>query len=420
MSEKMTTEKDAQQVTDIDYAECAVPKWNRRRFITMFMIMLGFTFFSASMWVGQEMAAGLDFWGFVKALLLGGVILGVYTGLLGYVGAETGLSLDLLSVRAFGEKGSYLPSAMISFTQIGWFGVGVAMFALPVSKELFGESTAVEWVLIIVAGACMTASAYFGIKSLTVVSYIAVPLVAILGTVAMIMAVQQGDGTIIDQFAVSSGSLTVVGGAGLAIGSFVSGGTATPNFTRFAKNGKEGTIATVVAFFIGNSLMFFFGAIAYIFVGGNDIFEVMIRLGLFYLAILVLGLNIWTTNDNALYSAGLGLANIFHQKKKPMVLISGVIGTLLSVWLYYNFCGWLNILNCTLPPVGIILVLSYFMNKKAYDTDTVRSATVNWFAVAGVVLGALVANVVTWGIASINGMVVAAVCYVVGEMIKKK
>lgn len=420
MSEKMTTEKDAQQVTDIDYAECAVPKWNRRRFITMFMIMLGFTFFSASMWVGQEMAAGLDFWGFVKALLLGGVILGVYTGLLGYVGAETGLSLDLLSVRAFGEKGSYLPSAMISFTQIGWFGVGVAMFALPVSKELFGESTAVEWVLIIVAGACMTASAYFGIKSLTVVSYIAVPLVAILGTVAMIMAVQQGDGTIIDQFAVSSGSLTVVGGAGLAIGSFVSGGTATPNFTRFAKNGKEGTIATVVAFFIGNSLMFFFGAIAYIFVGGNDIFEVMIRLGLFYLAILVLGLNIWTTNDNALYSAGLGLANIFHQKKKPMVLISGVIGTLLSVWLYYNFCGWLNILNCTLPPVGIILVLSYFMNKKAYDTDTVRIATVNWFAVAGVVLGALVANVVTWGIASINGMVVAAVCYVVGEMIKKK
>ena len=72
----------------------------------------------------------------------------------------------------------------------------------------------------------------------------------------------------------------------------------------------------------------------------------MIRLNLFYMAILVLGLNIWTTNDNALYSAGLGLANIFR-KKKPMVLISGIIGTLLSVWLYYNFCNWLNVLNCT-------------------------------------------------------------------------
>ena len=293
------------------------------------------------------------------------------------------------------------------------------MFAIPVARELFGGSTAVEWVLILIAGACMTASAYFGIKSLTIISYIAVPLVAILGTVAMIMAVRQGDGTIVDQFAKSSGSLSVIGGAGLAIGSFVSGGTATPNFTRFAKNGKQGTIATVVAFFIGNSLMFFFGAISYIFVGGNDIFEVMIRLNLFYLAILVLGLNIWTTNDNALYTAGLGLTNIFNKRKKPMVLISGVIGTLLSVWLYYNFCGWLNILNCTLPPVGIILVLSYFMNKKAYDTDTVKMVTVNWFAVAGVILGAIVANAVTWGIASINGMAVAAVCYVIGELVNK-
>lgn len=56
----MTTANSAEQgKVDIDFAECAVPKWSRRRFVTMFMIMLGFTFFSASMWVGQEMAAGL-------------------------------------------------------------------------------------------------------------------------------------------------------------------------------------------------------------------------------------------------------------------------------------------------------------------------------------------------------------------------
>ena len=410
------------KTTDVDYAEIAVPAEGRRGFITMFMIMLGFTFFSASMWAGQEMAAGLDFWGFVKALILGGVILGIYTGLLGYVGAKTGLSMDLLARKAFGERGSCISSAMISFTQIGWFGVGVAMFALPVSKELLGGSEAAMWILVILAGGCMTASAYFGIESLTVISYIAVPLVGILGTVAMVMAVSRGDGTIIDQFAVSSGSLSVIGGAGLVIGSFVSGGTATPNFTRFAKDAKTGTVATVVAFFLGNSLMFFFGAIAYIFVGGNDIFEVMLRLGLFQLAVIVLGLNIWTTNDNALYSAGLGLANIFHQKKKPMVLVSGIIGTVLSVWLYNNFCGWLNILNCTLPPVGIILVMSYFMNREAYEkhAEEKNPVNVNWFAVGGVILGAIVANILNWGIASINGMAVAAICYVIGWFVHRK
>jgi cytosine permease len=252
-----------------------------------------------------------------------------------------------------------------------------------------------------------------------VISYVAVPLVAVLGTVAMVMAVQRGDGTIVDQFAVSSGSLTIIQGAGLVVGSFVSGGTATPNFSRFAKNGKVGAVTTVVAFFIGNSLMFFFGGVSSIFVGGNDIFEVMIRLNLFYLAILVLGLNIWTTNDNALYSAGLGLANIFNQKKKPMVLLSGIIGTVAAVWLYYNFCNWLNILNCTLPPVGIILVLGYFMHKEDYVDDSKEIKIVDWFAVIGVVLGAVVANLLNWGIASINGMVIAAVCYLVGQVINK-
>ncbi len=400
---------------DVDFADRAVPAENRKGMLTMFMVMLGFTFFSASMWVGQELAEGLDFWGFLRSLLLGGIILGVYTGLLGYVGAKTGLSLDLLSQRAFGIKGSYLPSAMISFTQIGWFGVGLAMFAIPVSKELLGGSSAAMWGLVILAGVCMTCSAYFGIDSLTIVSYVAVPLVAVLGTAAMIMAIRQGDGTIIDQFAASSGTLSVIGGAGLVVGSFVSGGTATPNFARFAKDAKSGVVTTVVAFFIGNSLMFFFGAVSSIFVGGNDIFEVMIRLNLFYLAVLVLGLNIWTTNDNALYSAGLGLANIFHQKKKPMVLISGAIGTVAAVWLYYNFCNWLNILNCTLPPVGIILVLSYFMNRKVYEAQEPKLPSVNWWAVIGVVLGAVVANVLHWGVASINGMVVAAVCYAAGE-----
>ena len=408
---KMTKTNTNETVTDIDFADRAVENSSKKGFVTMFMIMLGFTFFSASMWAGQQMAAGLDFYGFIGSLILGGIILGAYTGLLGYVGAKTGLSMDLLAKKAFGEKGSYLSSAMISFTQIGWFGVGIAMFAIPVSSEIFGGSTFAKWALVIIAGVCMTASAYFGIKSLTIISYIAVPLVAILGTVAMIMAV--------DQFAVSSGSLTVIGGAGLVIGSFVSGGTATPNFTRFAKNATIGTVATVVAFFIGNSLMFFFGAVSYIFVGGNDIFEVMIRLNLFYMALLVLGLNIWTTNDNALYTAGLGLANIFHQKKKPMVLISGIIGTILSVWLYYNFCNWLNVLNCTLPPVGAILVLSYFLNKKAYEDDSLPAEKVNWFAVAGVILGAIVANVLNWGISSINGMVVAVVCYLIGYFVKK-
>ena len=409
---------------DIDYTATTVAREGRKSNLSMFMVMLGFTFFSASMWAGQNLAAGLDFKGFILALLLGGAILGAYTGALGFIGAESGMTLDMLARRSFGSKGSWLPSAMISFTQIGWFGVGLAMFAIPIAKELLGLEVTPEHMplagygLVLLAGVLMTASAYFGIKSLTIVSYVAVPLVAVMGTVAMILAVKRGDATLIEQFAAGTKDMSIITGAGLVIGSFVSGGTATPNFSRFAKNGKIGAIVTVVAFFLGNSLMFFFGAVSSIYVGGNDIFEVMLNLGLFWSAIIVLGLNIWTTNDNALYSSGLGLSNIFGFPKKAMVLVGGIIGTLTAVWLYWNFCGWLNILNCTLPPVGIILIISYFKNRKAYLDGTFEIKTVNWFAVAGVIGGAIVANLVPWGIASINGMAVAAVIYLAGETLK--
>jgi len=411
---------------DYDYTAGKVAQTGRKSNLSMFMIMLGFTFFSASMWVGQEMAVGLDFKGFLLAMLLGGIILGAYTGALGYIGAESGLTLDLLARKSFGTKGSWLPSAMISFTQMGWFGVGLAMFAIPVAKEIMGLDVTPEhmpvlgYVLVAVAGILMTASAYYGIKSLTIISYVAVPMVAILGTVAMILAITRGDAGLVEQFSRGTKDLSVIAGAGLVVGSFVSGGTATPNFTRFAKNARVGLWVTVIAFFIGNSLMFLFGAVSSIYAGGNDIFEVMLNLNLFYVAILVLGLNIWTTNDNALYSCGLGLSNITGFSKKTMVLVSGLIGTVAAVWLYWNFCGWLNVLNCTLPPVGIILILSYFCNRKKYLDESMPVIAVNWFAVGGVVLGAVVANLVKWGVPAFNGMAVAAVCFLVGEKLCKK
>ena len=45
--------KNEKTVVDIDYAEAIVPKSARRGIVTMFMIMLGFTFFSASMWASS-------------------------------------------------------------------------------------------------------------------------------------------------------------------------------------------------------------------------------------------------------------------------------------------------------------------------------------------------------------------------------
>jgi len=400
---------------DADYSLEPVPQSARKGFLSMFVIMLGFTFFSASMSVGARLGNGLNLGGFVWAILIGGTILGAYTGILGYIGSSTGMSLDLLARRSFGTVGSFLPSALITFTQIGWFGVGVAMFAIP-TAELLGVSPVL---LLVIAGVLMTGSAYFGIKGLEIVSLISVPLIAILGTYSMITAAVEGGG-LNAIFAQSAGGVTVFAGVGMVIGSFVSGGTATPNFVRFAKTNKSAVITTVVAFFLGNTLMFAFGAVGGAFTGADDIFYVMIAQGLAIPAILVLGANIWTTNDNALYTSGLGLSNITKIRKRPMVLIAGFIGTVTAMWLYFNFIGWLSFLNATLPPVGAIIALDFFWNRKNYAEGSKPTQKVNYGAIIGVVAGALVGNFVSFGIAAINAMIVAVLCYYIAEKVTKK
>ncbi|WP_157617968.1 hypothetical protein [Succinimonas amylolytica] len=63
---------------DPDYSLAPVPESARRSFRSMFFVMLGFTFFSASMSVGAKLGNGLDLSGFVLACLAGGIILSVY------------------------------------------------------------------------------------------------------------------------------------------------------------------------------------------------------------------------------------------------------------------------------------------------------------------------------------------------------
>ena len=116
------------------------------------------------------------------------------------------------------------------------------------------------------------------------------------------------------------------------------------------------------------------------------------------------------------------------------ILCWGLSGGLAAIRKGYDIftimlCGWLTALGGglvrdvmlgALPPVGMILVLAYFMNKEDFETDQPKLKTIDWFAVAGVILGAIVANLLHWGIASINGMVVAAVCYCVGQAVNKR
>ncbi|WP_313467851.1 cytosine permease, partial [Carnobacterium sp.] len=120
--------------TDTEFSLQTVPQSSRNSFAKTMTVMLGFTFFSASMLAGGQLGLNLTFSQFLLVVLLGNLALCLYTGALAHIAAKMGLSTHLLAKYSFGEKGSYLPSFLLGFTQVGWFGVGVAMFAVPIAK----------------------------------------------------------------------------------------------------------------------------------------------------------------------------------------------------------------------------------------------------------------------------------------------
>ena len=399
-----------QQHQDHDYSLEAIPQSEKKGFMSMLVVMLGFAFFSASMIAGGNIGTSLNMGDFLKAVILGNILLCIYTGLLACIAGDTGLSTHLLARYSFGEKGSYLLSGLVSITQVGWFGVGVAMFAIPVSKV-----TGINlWTLIIVSGLLMTATAYFGMKSLTILSMIAVPAIAILGSVSAGKAI--GDvGGISGLLAIKpSGTMTMSAALAAVVGTFISGGTLTPDFTRFSKDRKIAISTTVIAFLVGNTLMLAFGAIGAMVTGQSDISEVMFTQGLIIPAIIILGLNIWTTNDNALYGSGLGFANITKQPKSRMVIINGVVGTFLSMILYNNFMTWLNILNSFIPATGAVIIADYFIINKGKYTDfkTTKFKSVNISAIIAWVAGVIGAYTIP-GITPVNSVLTTVVTYVV-------
>ena len=394
---------------DHDYSLTPVAEEGKKGFWSMLVIMLGFTFYTGTMLTGGQLGTSLTFKSLLAVLLIGDLILGTYTALLSYISAKTSLSTHLLARYSFGKVGSYFVSAILGITQVGWFGVSVVMLALPISKTFHLP----VWPVIIVLGIMMTASAYFGVKSLAILSFIAVPAIAILGCYSTGISLSEvgGFGGLVNMTEVST--LGITASLGMVIGSFISGGTLTPDFTRFSKTPKIAVVTTIAAFFIGNILMFGFGAVGGLATGMADISDVMIAQGLVIPGIIVLGLNIWTTNDNTIYAASLAFSNITGIEKKKLVIVNGIVATIFSVVLYNNFTSFLSFLSGFIPSLGAIIIADYFfIRRKEYEEnfETKEFAIANPIAFIAFAIGAGCSYLP--GIACLNAVLGSMISYV--------
>ncbi len=393
-----------------DYPLSEVPESARQTALSLAWVLLGFTFFTATMWAGGSVGAAFRFWPDLIALVVAGnLLLGVYVALLALASARTGLSTILLCRFAFGRVGAGWPDLLLGFTQVGWYAWGTATMAL-VLAQLTGVGGLWPRAFMVLFGLLFCSTAWVGYRGLELLSVVAVP--TMVGLIAWSFAIAFRDvGGVGGLMAVEpSGSMTVATALTVIMGTFASGGTQATNWTRYARSGRAAVVTSLVAFFLGNGLMVFAGALGGLVYGEPDIVQVLARQGLLLAGIAMLFLNIWTTQDNTIYNFSVaGCALLRTRRRRLVTLVGAALGTAAALAGMYDWLlPYLVLLATVIPPIGGVILADYFVVRRGAYPPVERAAlpALRWSG-AVAYLGGTAAAAWLPGVPPVNGIVAA-------------
>ncbi len=424
-----------EDLPDPDWPVDHVPTAERKGLVSISAVLLGFVFFAGTMWAGAEVGAAMGFVPMLTAMAVGYAILGVYVATLCGIAAKAGLTTVLLSRYTFGRIGAKWADLLLGGTQVGWFGVTIPLIAVPTARYFGVNTPTFVSILILFWGILHLGTAYFGYDGMEKLSYVAVPLLFIVGVISIVLAVGDAGGVdgLVSQ--VGGGELTFGAAVTIVVGTFISGGTQAPNWARFARDKSVGFWAGLIAFLVGNGFLFLSGAIGgavYDVTPQGDLYAVLSAQGLALIGLIALVFNIWTTNDNAAYAYGVAGSEAFDfDRKRPFILAGGVIGIALAlVGVDSLLIPWLATLGQYVPPLGGVIIADFLVVWGLTEIprmEDIDFTSVRWTAVLSYVVGCVVAvftagSVIPGlaapqllpGMTSLNGIIAAIVVHLAG------
>ncbi|QTF09822.1 cytosine permease [Brenneria izadpanahii] len=396
-----------------DYPLSAVPLSARKGLLSTSLVLVSFTLFTATMFAGGKLASGFTFGELLWVVLIGNLLLGAYSAILAYIAYRSGLNTLLMGRFCFGEWGCKLADSLLGFTQIGWYSWGVATVAIVLIKIL-GLPPSWEIPLMVVFGFAFCVTAYIGYHGLEWLSRFAVPAMLIFIVISFIKSGEDMGSWSQLASMTPSDPMSLATGITVVFGTFVSGGTQSTNWSRFAKSGPVAIWSTLLAFFVGNGLMVFTGAFGALVYQQADIVDVMLAQGLVTLAVLMLIVNIWTTQDNTIYNFAVAGCNLLRTpNRKWMTLAGAAIGTLLAIGgMYDMLIPYLILLGTFIPPIGGVIMADFWLRYKGQypNLETTALPAFNVRGLAAYAIASAVAYVSPW-IAPLVGILVAVAVY---------
>lgn len=415
----------AQTVAADDYPLTEVPRSARRGLFSLTTVLLGFVFFTPTMLAGAQIATAFRPGSLLTILVTGSLILGTYVAVLAVIGARTGLTTVLLARFTLGSKGSKWADILLGGTQVCWYAVTAAFFAELVAQA-FGWH-GYEWLIIVVGASLTGVTAYYGYRGIEILSTLSVPLMFGLCCWVLIKAIDKVGGVSGFGAIEPANAIPWATAVTIVVGTFVSGGTQTPNWSRFARLPREAFIAAFGAFFVANLLMLLFGAVGAMAYGEGDFVTVLLHLNVTLAAVVLLALNVWTTQDNSAYAFGLAGATLTGVPGKRPFVVGGIaIAVVLALsGIYEALPQYLVLLGVLIPPLGGTIIGDYVFvwRGKLPPVSETRFVPFRWTCIAAYAAGTLTAVVsdqLAYGLPPVQGIIVAILAVPVFERWAKR
>lgn len=398
---------------DEDYPLSAVPPEARQSIWSLAPLLVSFTLYSGNLWLGETVGSAYRFWpDLIRTILLGNLLVGVYAAALAYIAANSGLSTVLMARFSFGNLGSRWVDLILGIPQILMYAWGSALIAKLIN-QLVGLPSSFNWLIIIFFTYAFCTTAYIGYLAMDWFSRLAVPVMVILLIWSLSIATGDAGGFSGLQAIVPQKQLSLEEVITLICGVLVSGATQATNLSRFASNGRQAAQITLLAFFLGNSVLIFGGAYCTLIYGTEHIVQMMTQQELLVWGLAFLFLNMWTTQDKVLYSFSVASANLFRTKKRHRLVFVGATIALVLAWgdIDNPMTYLLKLFGILIPPIGGIIMADYWLNYQGrFPSLQKQTPAYNGRGILAYVIACAIAFYVP-GISPVNGMIAAAVLY---------
>ncbi|QNJ93860.1 cytosine permease [Mycolicibacterium fluoranthenivorans] len=348
-----------------EYESEPVPVTERRSLFSVASVWAGFPMIITAAVTGATLVHGLGFGAGMVAIGMGNLLLLVYVGTLSMLAARTGRNFSLQASDTFGRAGYVVCSALLSTLVLGWFAVQTGL----VGESMAGVFDVNKTVIVLVGGVLFTALTLLGIRALSLIGQISVPLFLIMSILAAVQAAGGSDVDVLSFAGDPSVGLTLGVGVTLVFALFADSGTMTADFTRWAKSPRDAWIATAAAFPAGNGIAMVIGGFLAAAAGSaGDVFGILAEQGglLAGIAVIFLFINLGSVCTHCLYNAAVGWSAILGSRMRILTVALGLIGIIAaSAGIWDFFISWLTLLGIIVPPIGAIIIVDQLLARRA-------------------------------------------------------